>query len=121
MKKTYSGAPSGKGAVYEWSGNNKAGAGRMEIVEVFPAARVRIKLDFSRPFEGHNQSEFILEPIRGETQVVWAMDGGQPFLFKVMSIFVNTDNMIGKEFEKGLENLKALVEQRDSVKVAGSK
>ena len=33
MKKTYSGAPSGKGAIYEWSGNSDVGQGRMEIID----------------------------------------------------------------------------------------
>ena len=33
MKRTFSGAAKGKGAVYEWDGNDKVGAGRMEILE----------------------------------------------------------------------------------------
>src|SRR5713226_8017101 len=33
MKKALSGAAKGKGAVYAWEGNAKAGAGRMEIID----------------------------------------------------------------------------------------
>ena len=33
LYRTYSGPPSGVGAVYEWVGNRKAGAGRMEITD----------------------------------------------------------------------------------------
>jgi hypothetical protein len=67
MKKTFSGAASGKGAVYEWDGNSKAGTGRMEIVESSEpinagAGKVTIKLDYLKPFEGHNTSEFTMSP-----------------------------------------------------------
>src|SRR5437764_367753 len=57
MKRTLSGAENGKRAVYQWEGNSKAGAGRMEITDVSPASRVTIKLDFIKPFEGHNIAE----------------------------------------------------------------
>jgi hypothetical protein len=40
MDRTYAGAESGVGAVYEWSGNLKAGAGRMEIVDAVDDERV---------------------------------------------------------------------------------
>ena len=46
MKKTHSGAASGKGAIYEWEGNKKVGQGRMEIMEAIPHSKVAIKLDF---------------------------------------------------------------------------
>ena len=52
MQKTFTGSASGKGAVYEWKGNNKAGTGRMEILESAPPAKIVIKLDFLKPFEG---------------------------------------------------------------------
>src|SRR4051794_15908986 len=46
LKRTYSGAANGRGAIYEWQGNNKVGQGRMEIVESAPTSTVAIKLDF---------------------------------------------------------------------------
>ncbi len=49
MKRTFAGAPSGKGAVYEWAGNSKAGEGRMEITGTSPSSKVTIKLDFLKP------------------------------------------------------------------------
>src|SRR5215475_8994740 len=48
MKRTYSGAASGPGAVYEWSGNSDVGSGRMEITSV-SADKVAINLDFNEP------------------------------------------------------------------------
>jgi uncharacterized protein YndB with AHSA1/START domain len=111
MKKTLSGAPQGKGAVCEWIGNNKVGHGRMEILESVPASRVRIKLDFFKPFEAHNQAEFALAPSAGSTQVTWAMFGPQPYMAKVMSLLINCEQMVGPQFETGLANLKALTEE----------
>jgi carbon monoxide dehydrogenase subunit G len=110
MKRTLSGPNSGKGAVYEWEGNAKVGAGRMEILESSPSSRVAIKLDFIRPFEGHNIATFTLEPAGDSTNVTWAMDGPSPYVTKVMGIFVNMDKMIGKDFETGLGNLKSVTE-----------
>jgi uncharacterized protein YndB with AHSA1/START domain len=110
MTRSYSGAASGQGAVYEWNGNGKAGAGRMEITEATPS-RITIQLDFTKPFESHNIAEFTLEPRGASTNVTWAMQGPNLYLGKVMSIFVNMDRMIGEDFEAGLANLKAIAEK----------
>ena len=111
MKRTLSGAASGKGAAYAWEGNSKAGAGRMEILESTPASKIGIQLDFIKPFEGHNIAEFTLVPQGDSTQVNWVMRGPTPFVSKVMQVFVSMDQLIGKDFEEGLANLKALTEK----------
>ena len=111
MKRTQSGAASGKGAVYAWEGNSKAGAGRMEIIESTPASKVGIQLDFIKPFEGHNIAEFTFAPESDATRVTWTMHGPTPFISKVMQVFVSMDTLIGKDFEAGLANLKALAEK----------
>ena len=113
MKRTLSGAAAGKGAVYEWSGNNKVGAGRMEITESTPPSKIVIKLDFIRPFEGHNTAEFTLARAGDTTNVTWAMYGPSAYVAKVMGVFMNMDTMIGKDFEAGLANLKALAERAE--------
>jgi hypothetical protein len=110
VKKTFSGPERGPGAVYTWAGNSKAGEGRMEILDASPAERVKIKLDFLKPFEGHNTAEFTLAPQGNGTQVTWAMFGPQSFISKIMSTFVSMDRLLGKEFEAGLSNLKSVVE-----------
>jgi len=111
MKRTYSGAATGKGAVYAWDGDGNAGAGRMEIVETTPAQSVTLKLDFIRPFEGSNVVEYKLQPKGSATQVSWDMHGPMPFISKVICVFVDLDTMIGKDFETGLANLKTLAEK----------
>ena len=102
---------SGKGAVYEWDGDKNVGKGRMEIIETASPSRVVIKLDFIKPFEGHNTAEFTLEPKGDSTTVTWGMYGASPLMMKVMGIFMNMDRMIGDDFAAGLANLKAVAEK----------
>lgn len=111
MKRTYSGAESGKGAAYEWDGNDNVGKGRMEIVDSTPPHRVVIKLDFLKPFEGHNMAELIVEPKGGQTIVTWAMYGPSTFMTKLIGTFMDMDDMIGRDFAAGLAKLKTVVEK----------
>jgi hypothetical protein len=111
LKRTYSGAASGIGAVYAWEGNRSVGSGRMEITEASPCSKVTIQLDFLKPFEAHNVAEFSLQPAGGATNVTWSMQGSSPFMMKVMGIFASMDKMIGKDFEAGLANLKSVAEK----------
>jgi carbon monoxide dehydrogenase subunit G len=112
LKRTYSGAANGLGAVYEWEGNKKVGKGRMEITQASAPSKVTIKLDFLKPFEAHNTAEFTLEGQGDSTNVTWVMDGQQPYMFKVMTLFLSMDKMVGKDFETGLANLKSLTESK---------
>jgi uncharacterized protein YndB with AHSA1/START domain len=111
MKRAYSGAESGKGAVYEWDGNDDVGKGRMEIVDSTPPHRVVIKLDFLKPFEGHNMAELTVEPKGGQTIVTWAMYGPSTFMTKLIGTFMDMDDMIGRDFAAGLAKLKTVVEK----------
>ena len=108
MKRTFSGAPSGKGAVYEFDGNKEIGKGRLEIIEAVPPEKVVLTLDMIKPFQGHNIVEYTLEPNGDSTKVTWAMRGRNTYLSKIVSIFINADKMVGKDFEAGLANLKAI-------------
>jgi hypothetical protein len=110
MKRTFSGAEYGKGAVYAWEGNFKAGAGRMEIMDT-TSFRITIKLDFISPFEGHNMAEFILEPEGENTKLTWSMHGPNRFIGKIIHVFFGMDQMVGKVFETGLSNIKSLTEK----------
>jgi hypothetical protein len=83
----------------------------MEILESQPSARLLIKLDFLEPFESHSLTEFTLEPAGDATKVVWSMSGPAPFISKLMQVFMDMDQMIGKDFESGLANLKTAAEK----------
>ena len=105
MKRTFGGPQAGVGATYAWQGNKDVGSGRMEVKAAAPD-QVRIQLDFIEPFEGHNMTDFVLTPKDGATEVRWVMSGPAPFISKLMGVFVSMDSMIGKDFEKGLAQMK---------------
>ncbi|MEZ4739750.1 MAG: SRPBCC family protein [Flavobacteriales bacterium] len=110
MSREYSGAASGRGAKYSWTGTGKAGEGSMEVLEATDRG-VHIDLQFVRPFKNTCETWFKFEPEGGGTRVVWTMTGPNLFIGKVMGLFINMDKMIGKDFENGLAELKATVEK----------
>lgn len=110
MTRTYSGPTSGPGATYAFTGNDKVGKGRMTIRKSESPEEIGIELVFTEPFACTNAATFRFEPVDGGTRVTWSMDGRNNFLAKAMSIFVDMDEMVGSDFEKGLVSLKALSE-----------
>lgn len=112
MKRTFSGAPRGEGAVYSWAGNRKAGEGRMTITGSRPAERLAIQLEFFKPWVATNAVEFLLRPAAGGVDVEWTMTGRNNFAFKAMQVFMNMERLVGGDFEKGLAELKRVAEAR---------
>lgn len=110
MKRTHSGPAAGKGARYAWAGNKDIGEGSMEITQATPSSKIVMRLDFVKPFEAHNTVEFTFEPEGDSTRVTWLMHGPAAYLSKVMGIFIDMDEMIGKDFAAGLASLKARAE-----------
>lgn len=111
LKRTYSGAGGGKGAIYAWEGDKNVGSGRMEILETNSPSLVKIQLDFLKPFEAHNIAEFTMLPQGNATNLDWVMSGPAPFMSKVMQVFMSFDKMIGKDFEAGLAKIKSNAEK----------
>jgi uncharacterized protein YndB with AHSA1/START domain len=110
MKQAYEGAPAGVGAIYTWAGNNEVGEGRMTITESRPSELIRIRLEFFKPFAGTNTAEFTFKPEGNQTAVTWTMFGNNNFMAKAIHLFMNMDKMIGGQFEKGLADMKSIVE-----------
>jgi len=111
MKRTFSGAGSGKGSVYAWEGDSTVGAGRMEILETTSPSRILIDLQFFAPMEGHNTAEFLLQSQAGVTNVSWTMRGPNPYIAKLMQVFFDIGDFVGKDFEKGLASMKLAAEK----------
>jgi hypothetical protein len=110
MTQSYEGAPAGTGAVYKWAGNNEVGEGRMTITESRPNDLIRINLEFFKPFQADNIAEFTFKPEGNQTVVTWSMSGKNNFMAKAIHLVMNMDDMIGGQFEKGLAQMKSVVE-----------
>ncbi len=105
LYREYSGAPTGPGAKYEWAGNRKAGAGRMEITAADPPGRVEIALEFLKPFKSRSTTTFTIAEADGGSRVTWRMVGPKTFMTRLMGVFMSMDKMVGPDFEKGLAQL----------------
>ncbi len=109
-KMTYEGPSAGVAAGYTWAGNNKVGEGHMVITESRPNELIRLNLEFLKPFKAKNTAEFTFKPDGNQTAVSWSMSGKKNFMFKAMGLFMDTDKMVGGDFERGLATLKSVAE-----------
>ena len=116
LKQTYDGAPAGTGAIYSWEGNKKVGAGRMTITDSRTNDLVSMKLEFLKPFASTATTEFAFKPEGNQTSVTWSMFGENNFMAKAFCLFMNMDKMVGGDFERGLAQLKSLVESGNKPK-----
>ena len=109
MKRSYEGAPSGVGAKYAWVGNDQVGEGRMTI-EKSDESQIVIKLEFLKPFAATNAATFSFTKTPDGNKTTWAMDGHNNFVSKACSLFMSMDELVGKDFERGLAAMKAAAE-----------
>ena len=82
----------------------------MTILESRPDELIRIKLEFLKPFKATSTSEFTFKPEGNQTAVTWSMSGKNTFMAKAMGLVMNCDKMVGGDFERGLTNLKSILE-----------
>lgn len=109
-KTTFEGPTSGEGAKFSWDGDNNVGAGSMTILESKPDERIRIQLDFVRPFAGTSDTLFTFKPEGDQTNVTWTMSGKNNFIAKAIGLIIDCDKIIGGNFEQGLASMKTIVE-----------
>jgi hypothetical protein len=104
----YSGPSDGVGATMSWRGDDRVGEGVQKIVEAQPYQHVKASLDFGS--QGNGFTDWYLTNRGNEVSVKWSFDtefNGNIF-GRWFGLFV--DRMIGKDYEKGLQNLKKVVE-----------
>lgn len=111
LEMNYSGPPEGVGAASNWKGK-EMGVGNSLVVESIPNQVVKTKLEYTEPFAMSQLAEISLSPIAGGTKVIWSVSGNNNYFFRLMSVFMDCDKMIGGEFEKGLNKLKTLTETK---------
>ena len=113
MKTTVSTPSAGVGATYAWEGNKQVGRGKMTLTESQTPTHTKERLEFLEPFPSVADTGFNIKPEgAGAATVTWYMDGRANFMGKAMSLVMNMDKMIGKDFEEGLANLKRVAETK---------
>lgn len=109
LQRTYSGPDAGVGAHYAWVGNKKVGSGNMETTADSPD-QIEIRLEFTAPWKAVNMTTFDLAEAEGKTTVSWTMRGEHVGFRGFLMSLMPMDKVVGKDFEKGLAQLKALAE-----------
>lgn len=113
-KVAFEGPPAGPGAIFKWAGDDRIGQGTMTLVESKPGEFVRVDVEFAKPFEGKNTSEFTFRPQGDRTQVTWTSTGPMTFMSKALCLIRNMEKVLGPDMEKGLVQMKAVAEGRRS-------
>lgn len=110
MKRSYDGPRAGVGAKYAWVGNDEVGEGRMTIEQSQPPSRVVVEIEFLKPMAATNTATFAFVKAGDTTKVTWAMDGNNNFVSKAFQLVMDMDALVGKDFERGLAQLKTASE-----------
>jgi Polyketide cyclase / dehydrase and lipid transport len=113
MKKEFKGTDGTVGFISAWEGNKKVGKGEQEIKKITEGERVDFELRFIKPFPGlANAYMQTAAADNNQTQVKWGFDSKMNYPMNIMLLFMNMENMIGKDFSTGLENLKNILENK---------
>ncbi len=117
-KVTFSTPSDGLNATYEWEGNDDVGHGKMTVVKLEKNALVTHKLEFFSPWEGVSETSFIVKPEGDKVSVTWTFDQKNDFMGKVMTTFMDMDDMLGPDYEKGLAKLGEKAEAAAKARMA---
>ncbi len=81
----------------------------MQITSSTPD-RVEVALSFTRSWKATNRVVLTLAPAEAGPEVTWTMHGENRGVAALFARFMNMDALLGKDFEKGLAQLKAVAE-----------
>jgi len=113
-KVTFEGPPEGEGTVMTWSGNSEVGEGKMTLTESRPNELVKTRVDMVKPFEGTSTSEFTFKPEGDQTAVTWSVAAHHNFMEKALCLVMGGKTMMSDLMEKGLAQMKSVVESKSS-------
>lgn len=114
MKKHQSGTDGTVGFITGWESTDKnVGTGEMEIKKINEGKRIDFELRFKVPMEATNYAYIETEAVTpAQTKVKWGFTGTSPYPFNLMMAVMNMDEMVGKDLQGGLDNLKVLLEEK---------
>ncbi|CAN5324886.1 SRPBCC family protein [soil metagenome] len=113
MKKEFKGTDGTVGFVSAWDSDNKnVGKGEQEIKNIIEGERIDYELRFLKPWKAIHPAYLITEEVSSDkTRVKWGFHGRMNFPMNLMLLFMNMEEMIGKDFQTGLNNLKNIMEK----------
>jgi hypothetical protein len=114
MKTVFTGTDGTEGFVSAWeSDNKKVGKGEQEIQKIVEGERLDYEIRFIKPFNSTNWAFITTARINdNQTLVHWEFSAKMKYPMNLMLVFMNMEKMIGNDLEKGLQNLKAILEKK---------
>lgn len=99
------------GSTYSWKGNDDVGTGTMTISRI-DGDTIGIQLVFKEPFEAESPTYYALTQNGDETEVTWYIKGEMSYPFNIFMLFMDMEEELGKDFDKGLGKLKNYIESQ---------
>jgi hypothetical protein len=114
MKKKFTGTDGTVGAISAWESQDKnVGIGEQEITKITEGERIDFELRFKVPFESTDNAFMITKSLSSnQTKVIWGFNGAMPYPMNLMLPIMDMDEMLGKDLETGLKNLKFNLENK---------
>jgi hypothetical protein len=114
MKKKFTGTDGTVGAISAWESQDKnVGIGEQEITKITEGERIDFELRFKVPFESTDNAFMITKSISpDQTKVIWGFNGTMSYPMNLMLPIMNMEEMLGKDLENGLKNLKFNLEEK---------
>ena len=113
---TYSGIDGEVGSKYTWTSENKeVGNGEQEVIAIDNNNRVDFGVRFKDPIEMEAQSYMITSANESgnSTNVTWGFKGESAYPWNFFLLFIDMDKQLGPDLQKGLENLKGIMESNE--------
>ena len=113
MKTDFTGTDGTEGFISAWDSDNKnVGKGEQEIIKIIDGERIDYEIRFIKPFKSTSYAYITTLVVDGNhTKVHWGFSGNMKYPTNLTLLFMNMEKMIGGDLEKGLENLKAILEK----------
>lgn len=112
MKKEFTGIDGTVGFVSAWDSNHPdVGKGEQEIINIDLGNQIDYELRFLEPWESTSTATMEFSSIDSvTTNVSWDLKGDMPYPMNLMLLFIDMDETVGGDLEKGLNSLKGILE-----------
>lgn len=112
IKQDYTGTDGTVGFTSSWKGNSEVGEGSQSITKIEEGQRMEMELHFIKPFDSRSPAWMTTEEVSPtQTKVKWGMSGNMVYPFNILGLFMNMNEMIGKDLQTGLDNMKNILEK----------
>jgi hypothetical protein len=117
MKQIYTGEDGQVGFVSRWESDNEdVGIGEQEITKIVDGIKIETELRFYKPFEQTDQAYFKTNEVEdGITRLSWGFYGKMDYPMNLLLLFMDFEEMVGKDLELGLQNIKKILENNSSI------